>query len=118
MFDDKENNYNENINNSNNSQSVPGNIQAENHFYDDYKKPERTEENKQEQNMNSQPQQENRYIKIITVHKVLRLIEMIIQKTITVQKLQKLRTKMIMNLAKKKKIQMKTDIRKEHLMSL
>ena len=35
MFDDKENNYNENINNSNNSQSVPGNIQAENHFYDD-----------------------------------------------------------------------------------
>lgn len=61
MFDDKENNYNENINNSNNSQSVPGNIQAENHFYDDYKKPERTEENKQEQNMNSQPQQENRY---------------------------------------------------------
>ncbi len=40
MFDDKEKNFDENINNQNNSSSIPENIQAKNHFYDEYKKSE------------------------------------------------------------------------------
>ncbi len=59
MFDDKENNYNENNNDSNNSSSFSGNIEAENHFYDDYKKPEETNETIHEQTASSQSQQES-----------------------------------------------------------